>query len=66
LWLLSEEHKLKEFENIVLRRIFGPKRNEDTEGLNKQYNEKINILYSSRSTIRMTKWRRMRWGGDVA
>jgi hypothetical protein len=54
------------FENKVLRRIFGPKRNEVMEGQKKLLNEELRDLYSSLSIIRMMKWRRMRWAGHVA
>jgi hypothetical protein len=54
------------FENRVLRRIFGPKRDEVTGGWRKLHNEEHNNLYSSPSIIRMTKSRRMRWAGHVA
>jgi hypothetical protein len=54
------------FENRVLRRIFGPKRDEVTGGWRKLKNEGFRNLYSSLSTIRMIKSRRMRWAGHVA
>jgi hypothetical protein len=54
------------FENRVLRRIFGPKRDEVTGGWRKLHNEDLHNLYSSPSIIRMTKSRRMRWAGHVA
>jgi hypothetical protein len=63
---LSEEHRLRVFENRVLRRIFGPKRDEATVGWRKLHNEEIYNLYSSPSIIRMIKSRRMRWAGYVA
>jgi hypothetical protein len=47
------------FENRVLRRIFGPKRDEATGGSRKLHNEELHNLYSSPSIIRMTKSRRM-------
>jgi hypothetical protein len=47
--------------NRVLRRIFGPKRDEVTGGLRKLHNEELHNLYSSPSIIRMIKSRRMRW-----
>jgi hypothetical protein len=54
------------FENRVLRRIFGPKRDEETGGWRKLHNEELNNLYSSPSTIRMIKSRTMRWAEHVA
>jgi hypothetical protein len=55
------------FENRVLRRIFGPKRDEVTGGWRKLYNEELHNFYSSPSIIRMIKSRRrMRWAGHVA
>jgi hypothetical protein len=47
----------------VLRRIFGPKRDEATEGWIKLHNEELCALYSSPSVIRMTKSKRIRWAG---
>jgi hypothetical protein len=54
------------FENRVLRRIFGPKRDEATGGWRKLHNEELYSLYSSPCIIRMIKSRRMRWAGHVA
>jgi hypothetical protein len=54
------------FENRVLRRIFGPKRDGVTGGWRKLHNEKLHNLYSSPNVIRIIKWRRMRWAGHVA
>jgi hypothetical protein len=54
------------FENRVLRRIFGPKRDEVTGGWRKLHNEELHNLYSSPSTIRIIKSRRIRWAGGVA
>jgi hypothetical protein len=54
------------FESKVLRRIFGPKRDEVTEGWRKLHNEELHDLYSSPSIIRIIKSRRMRWAGHVA
>jgi hypothetical protein len=54
------------FENRVLRRIFGPKRDEVTGGLRKLHNEELHSFYSSPSIIRMIKSRRMKWAGHVA
>jgi hypothetical protein len=54
------------FANRVLRRIFGPKRDEVTGGWRKLHNEELHNLYSSPSIIIMIKSRRMRWAGHVA
>jgi hypothetical protein len=54
------------FENRELRRIFGPKRDEVTEGWRKLHNEEINNLYSSPNIIWVMKSRRIRWAGHVA
>jgi hypothetical protein len=54
------------FENRVLRRMFGPNRDEVTEGWRKLHNEELHNLYSSPNIIRMMKSRRMRWAGYVA
>jgi hypothetical protein len=62
---LREEQRLKVFENRVLRRIFGPKRDKVTGGRRKLHNEELHNLYSSRSIIRMIKSRRMGWAGHV-
>jgi hypothetical protein len=59
------EHRLRVFENRVLRRIFGPKRDEVTGEWRKLYNEELNDLYSSPSIIRITKSRMMKWAGHV-
>jgi hypothetical protein len=63
---LREDHRLRVFENWVLRRIFGPKRDEVTGGWRKLHNEELHNLYSSLSIIRMIKSRRMRWARHVA
>jgi hypothetical protein len=57
---------LKVFENRVLRRIFGPKRDEVTGGWRKLHNEELHGLYSSSSIVRVIKSRRMRLAGHVA
>jgi hypothetical protein len=54
------------FGNRVLRRIFGPKRDEVTGGRRKLHNVELHNLCSSPSIIRMIKSRRMRWEGHVA
>jgi hypothetical protein len=58
---LREDHILKVFENRVLRRIFGTKRDEVTGNFGKVHNEELHYSYSSSSVIRMVKSRRMRW-----
>jgi hypothetical protein len=63
---LREEYRLRVFENRVLRRIFGPKREEVTGEWRKLHNEELHILYSSPNIIRQIKSRRMRWAGHVA
>jgi hypothetical protein len=63
---LREEHRLRVFENRVLRRIFGPKRDEVMGEWRKLHNEELRDLYSSPSIIRIIKSRRMRWAGHVA
>jgi hypothetical protein len=57
---------LRVFENKVLRRIFGPKRDGAMGGWRKLHNEELHNLYSSPSIIRIIKSRRMRWVGHVA
>ena len=54
------------FENRVLRRIFGAKRDEVTGEWRKLHNEKLNDLYSSPSSVRVIKPRRVRWAGHIA
>jgi hypothetical protein len=51
------------FENRVLMKIFGPRRDELMKGRRKFHNEELHDLYSSPSIIRIIKWRRMRWTG---
>ena len=63
---LREEHRLSVFENRVLRRVFGPKRDEVTGEWRKLYNEEVNGLYSLPNTVRVVTSRRMRWAGHVA
>jgi hypothetical protein len=63
---MVSEHKLRVFENRVLRRIFGSKRDGVTGGWRKLHNEELHNLYSSSSIIRIIKSRRMRWAGHVA
>jgi hypothetical protein len=63
---LREEHRLRVFENTVLRRIFGSKRDEVTGEWRKFHNEELHILYSSPNIIKQIQSRRMRWAGHVA
>jgi hypothetical protein len=63
---LREEHRLRVFENWLLRRIFGPKRDEVTGEWRILHNKELNDLYSSPNNIRVIKSRRMRWAGHVA
>jgi hypothetical protein len=67
-WSLTQrkEHRLRVFENRVLRRIFGPKRDEVTGERKKMHTEELHILYSSPNIIRQIKSRRMSWAGHVA
>jgi hypothetical protein len=62
----TQEHRLRVFENRVLRRTFGPKRDGVIGGWRKLHNEELHNLYSSPNIIRMMKSRRMRWAGHVA
>ena len=66
-WSLTarEERKLRVFENMVLRRIFGPRRDEVTGEWRRLHNEELNGLYSSLNIMRVIKSRRMRWAGHV-
>jgi len=67
-WVLTlrEERKLRVFENMVLRRIFGPRRDEVMGEWRRLHNEELNNLYCSPNTVRVIKSRRMRWAGHVA
>jgi hypothetical protein len=58
---LREVHRLRAFENRVLRRTFGITRDEVTGGLRKQHNEELHNMYFLPRIIRMIKSRRMRW-----
>jgi hypothetical protein len=62
---LKEERRLRVFENRVLRRIFGPKRDEVTGEWRKLCNEELNGLYSLPNIVRVIKSRRLRWAGHV-
>jgi hypothetical protein len=61
---LREEHRLRVFENRVLR-IFGPKREEDGSW-RKLHNDELHSLYSSPNNVRVIKSLKMRWAGHVA
>jgi len=63
---MQEERKLRVFENIVLRRIFGPRRDEVMQEWRRLHNVKLNDLYSSPNIVQVIKLRRMRWAGHVA
>ncbi|KAJ4439141.1 hypothetical protein ANN_15098 [Periplaneta americana] len=63
---LREEHRLRVFENKVLRKIFGAKRDEVTGEWRKLHNTELHALYSSPDIIRNLKSRRLRWAGHVA
>ena len=54
------------FENIFLRRLFGPQRDEVTGVWRKLHNEERNVLYYSLNIVRVIKWKRIRWKGHVA
>jgi hypothetical protein len=62
---LREEHRLRVTENRVLRKIFGPKR-EENGSWRKLHNDELHSLYSSPNIVRLIKSRRMRWAGHVA
>jgi len=62
---LREERKLRVFEKMLLRRIFGPRRNEVTGEWRRLHNEELNDLYCSPNIVRVIKLRRMRWAGYV-
>jgi hypothetical protein len=62
---LREEHRLRIFENRVLRKIFGPKKEED-RSWRKLHNDELHNLYSSSNIVRVIKSRRIRWAGHVA
>jgi hypothetical protein len=63
---LREECRLRVFENRVLRRIFGPERDEVTGEWRRQHNKELYVLYSSPNIIRVIKSRTLRWAGHVA
>jgi hypothetical protein len=63
---LREERRLRAFENRVLRRLFGSKRDEVTGERRKLHIEELNDLYPLPNIVRVVKSRRMRWSGNVA
>ena len=63
---LREERKLKLFENMVLRRIFGPRRDEVMGEWRRLHNEELNDMYFAPNIVRVIKSRRMRWAGHVS
>ena len=62
----GEERRLRVFENMVLRRIFGPRKDEVKGEWRKLHNDELNGLYSSPNIVRVIKSRRMRWARHVA
>ena len=64
--ILQEERKLRVFENMVLRRMFGHRRDEVMGHWRRLHNEELNDLNSSPNIVRVIKLRRMRWAGHVA
>jgi hypothetical protein len=62
---LREERRLRVFENRVLRRIFGPKRDETTGEWRKLHNDELHEMYTSPNIVQVIKSGRMRWAGNV-
>ena len=56
---------MRVFENMVLRRIFGPRWDEVTRDWRRLHDEELNDLYCSPNIVREIKWRRMRWAGET-
>jgi len=65
-WVLTkgEENKFKVFENKVIRKIYGPKKDEETGGLRKLHNDELHALYGSPNINRELKARKIRWAGQ--
>ena len=63
---LREERRLRVFKNMVLRRVFGPKRDEVTGEWRKLHKEALRDFYSLLNIVQVVKSRRMRWAGHVA
>ena len=63
---MKEEHRLRVFENKVLRKIFGAKKDEITGEWRKLHNVELHALYSSPNIIRCLKSKRLKWAGHVA
>ena len=63
---MREDRRLRDFENMVLRIIFGPKRDEVTGEWRKVHNEELNDMCISHIVVQVIKLRRMRWAGRVA
>jgi hypothetical protein len=63
---LRDERRVRVFENRVLRRMFGPKKDEETRECRKLHNEELNDLYSSPNSVRVIKSRRIRWAVHAA
>jgi hypothetical protein len=62
---LREESRSRVFENRMLRRVFGPKRDEVTGEWRKLQNDELRDVYSLTNIVRVVKSRRIRWGGHV-
>jgi hypothetical protein len=65
LFTVGEEHRLRVFENRMLKRILGPKSDEVRRERRKLHSEELNYLYSSPEIVQAIKLRRMRWAGHV-
>jgi hypothetical protein len=63
---LREEHRLRVFENGLLRRIFRPKREEVEVGWRRLHNKELHNLYASPNIIRVSKLKKISWAGHVA